>query len=109
MTIATMPVPIEEASRFGIVIADESKKIMYFEEKPEKPRSNLRPWYLYFQLGYLKEALYAMKDQSGCDFGKHIIPYCREWKTSLHMNTTATGRMSVHSAPTGKQIWSSST
>ena len=39
VTIATMPVPIEEASRFGIVIADESKKIMDFEEKPEKPVS----------------------------------------------------------------------
>ncbi len=79
VTIATMPVPIEEASRFGIVIADESKKIMYFEEKPEKPRSNLASMGIYiFSWDTLKEALYAMKDQSGCDFGKHIIPYCHE-------------------------------
>ena len=38
VTIATMPVPIEEASRFGIVIADENKKIQDFEEKPAEPR-----------------------------------------------------------------------
>ena len=31
-----------------------------------------------FSWDTLKEALYAMKDQSGCDFGKHIIPYCHE-------------------------------
>ena len=79
VTIATMPVPLEEASRFGIVIADESKKIMDFEEKPEKPRSNLASMGIYiFSWDTLKEALYAMKDQSGCDFGKHIIPYCHE-------------------------------
>ena len=47
VTIATMPVPIEEASRFGIVIADENKKIMDFEEKPEKPRSNLAAMGIY--------------------------------------------------------------
>ena len=65
VTIATMPVPIEEASRFGIVIADENKKIMDFEEKPEKPRSNLASMGIYiFSWDTLKEALYAMKDQS---------------------------------------------
>ena len=79
VTIATMPVPIEEASRFGIVIADKNKKIMDFEEKPEKPRSNLASMGIYiFSWDTLKEALYAMKDQSGCDFGKQIIPYCHE-------------------------------
>lgn len=79
VTIATMPVPLEEASRFGIVIADENKKIMEFEEKPAQPRSNLASMGIYiFSWKVLKEALYAMKDQSGCDFGKHIIPYCHE-------------------------------
>ena len=39
VTIATMPVPIEEASRFGIVIADDDKRINAFEEKPVHPRS----------------------------------------------------------------------
>ncbi|MGN0141368.1 MAG: glucose-1-phosphate adenylyltransferase [Roseburia sp.] len=84
VTIATMPVPIEEASRFGIVIADENKRIMEFEEKPAQPRSNLASMGIYiFSWKVLKEALYAMKDQSGCDFGKHIIPYCHEKKQRL--------------------------
>ena len=79
VTIATMPVPMEEASRFGIVIADENKKIMEFEEKPEHPRSNLASMGIYiFSWPVLRDALIAMKDQNGCDFGKHIIPYCFE-------------------------------
>ncbi len=79
VTIAAMPVPLEEASRFGIVIADEDKKILDFEEKPKEPRSNLASMGIYiFSWKVLKEALYALKDQSGCDFGKHIIPYCHE-------------------------------
>ena len=36
-----MPVPIEEASRFGILITDDKNRITEFEEKPAKPRSNL--------------------------------------------------------------------
>ncbi len=84
VTIATMPVPLEEASRFGIVITDENKKITEFEEKPANPRSNLASMGIYiFNWSVLKEALYAMKDQSGCDFGKHIIPYCHEKKQRL--------------------------
>ncbi len=79
VTIAVMPVPIEEASRFGVVIADENKKITEFEEKPEKPRSNLASMGIYiFSWKVLRDALIAMKDQSGLDFGKHVIPYCHE-------------------------------
>ena len=79
VTIATMPVPLEEAKRFGIVIADENKKISDFEEKPANPRSNLASMGIYiFNFKALKDALIAMKDQSNCDFGKHIIPYCHE-------------------------------
>ncbi|MDD6480954.1 MAG: glucose-1-phosphate adenylyltransferase [Lachnospiraceae bacterium] len=77
VTIATMPVPMEEASRFGIVIADENKKIMDFEEKPENPRSNLASMGIYiFSWKVLKEALIELRDEQSCDFGKHIIPYC---------------------------------
>ena len=79
VTIATMPVSMEEASRFGIVIADEDKKIKDFEEKPEKPRSNLASMGIYiFSWPVLRDALIAMKDVQSCDFGKHIIPYCFE-------------------------------
>lgn len=79
VTIAAMPVSMEEASRFGIVITDEEKQITDFQEKPEHPRSNLASMGIYiFTWKVLKEALIAMKDQSNCDFGKHIIPYCHE-------------------------------
>ncbi len=79
VTLAVMPVPIEEASRFGIVIADENRKIMDFEEKPANPRSNLASMGIYiFNWKTLKESLIAMADQPAMDFGKHVIPYCHE-------------------------------
>ena len=79
VTIAAMPVPIEEASRFGILITDDSNKITEFEEKPANPRSNLASMGIYiFSWKALKEALIKLKDVPGCDFGKHVIPYCFE-------------------------------
>lgn len=79
VTIAAMPVPIEEAKRFGIVITDENRKITEFEEKPEHPRSNLASMGIYiFSWKVLKEALIAEAEQPNLDFGKHIIPHCHE-------------------------------
>ena len=79
VTIAVIPVPMEEASRFGVVIADDEKRISEFEEKPENPRSNLASMGIYiFSWKVLKESLLALKNQSNCDFGKHIIPYLHE-------------------------------
>ena len=79
ITIATLPVPMEEASRFGVVITDETKRILEFEEKPPKPRSNLASMGIYiFTWKVLRQALIDLSDQPGCDFGKHIIPYCHE-------------------------------
>ena len=79
VTIAAMPVPMEEASRFGIVVTDQDSRIKEFEEKPEKPSSNLASMGIYiFSWPVLKEALIKLKDQPNCDFGKHIIPYCHE-------------------------------
>ena len=77
ITIAAMPVPIEEASRFGVVITDETNRILEFEEKPPQPRSNLASMGIYiFSWPVLRDALIKMQDEPGCDFGKHIIPYC---------------------------------
>jgi len=77
VTIAAMPVPMEEASRFGIVITDDTNRITEFEEKPANPRSNLASMGIYiFSWKVLKEALIKLKDEPGCDFGKHVIPYC---------------------------------
>ncbi len=79
VTIAVMPVPMEEASRFGIMITDENKKIVDFEEKPAQPRSNLASMGIYiFNWKTLKEALITNAEQPSLDFGKHVIPYCHE-------------------------------
>lgn len=85
VTIAVMPVPMEEASRFGIMIADENKRITEFEEKPEHPRSNLASMGIYiFNWKTLRNALIAMADQPALDFGKHVIPYCHEKGSPLY-------------------------
>ena len=77
VTIAVMPVPMEEASRFGIVVADEEKRICEFQEKPAEPKSNLASMGIYiFSWKALKEALIANEDVENCDFGMHVIPYC---------------------------------
>ncbi len=77
VTIAVMPVPMEEASRFGIMITDENRQIVDFEEKPAQPRSNLASMGIYiFNWKTLREALLALVNQPALDFGKHIIPYC---------------------------------
>ena len=78
VSIAVMPVPLEEASRFGVVVTDENRIITGFQEKPEHPQSSLASMGIYiFSWEALKEALVALKDQPGCDFGKHVIPYCQ--------------------------------
>lgn len=76
-TIAVLPVPMKEASRFGIMNTDENGKIVEFEEKPEKPKSNLASMGIYiFNWEQLRKALTAdMKNpDSSHDFGKDIIP-----------------------------------
>ena len=77
VTLAAMPVPLEEAKRFGILITDEDRKISEFEEKPANPRSNLASMGIYiFNWKLLRKMLLAdMKNQdSNHDFGKDIIP-----------------------------------
>ncbi len=76
-TIAVLEVPMEEASRFGIMNADEDGKIYEFEEKPAHPKSNLASMGIYiFNWSKLKN--YLIEDEkdpnSSKDFGKNIIP-----------------------------------
>lgn len=79
VTIAAMPVPMEEAGRFGIVVTDEESRIKEFEEKPENPSSNLASMGIYiFNWSVLKEALVKLSEQPNCDFGRHIIPFCHD-------------------------------
>lgn len=77
VTIAVMPVPWEEASRFGIMNVNEEGAITEFEEKPKEPKSNLASMGIYiFEYEALKK--YLAEDEadphSSNDFGKNIIP-----------------------------------
>ena len=76
-TIAAIKVPMEEASRFGIVNTDESGRINEFEEKPKKPKSNLASMGIYI---FTAEKLYEYLEEddktkgSANDFGKNVLP-----------------------------------
>lgn len=76
-TIAVFEVPIEEASRFGIMNTNEDMSIYEFEEKPKKPKSTQASMGIYvFNMNKLQE--YLMVDEadknSEKDFGKNVIP-----------------------------------
>ena len=76
-TISVMEVPLEEASRFGIMNVDGEDMIYEFEEKPKKPKSNLASMGIYiFNWKQLQEYLMADEadEKSANDFGKNIIP-----------------------------------
>ena len=76
-TIAVIEVPMEEASRFGIMNTKPDTQIFEFEEKPKKPKSNLASMGVYiFRWDKLRQ--YLIEDEadqkSANDFGKNIIP-----------------------------------
>ncbi len=76
-TISVLEVPIEEASRFGILSADETGRIFKFEEKPKNPTSTKASMGIYIfnkdvLFKYLEED--AADESSANDFGKNIIP-----------------------------------
>ena len=76
-TIAVMEVPIDEASRFGIMNAKEDGRIYEFEEKPKEPKSNLASMGIYvFKWDVLRKLLIDDEAKTGSsnDFGKDIIP-----------------------------------
>lgn len=71
ITIAMMRVPWEETRHFGIGITNKEQRIIEWEEKPEKAKSNLASMGVYvFDVAYLEEAL---ANRTGHDFGKNII------------------------------------
>ena len=76
-TIAVIDVPIEEASRFGILTTDDDGKIIRFTEKPKKPDSTKASMGIYiFSRHELAKYLIADAEdpKSSNDFGKNIIP-----------------------------------
>ncbi|MDD7457246.1 MAG: glucose-1-phosphate adenylyltransferase [Clostridia bacterium] len=76
-TIAVINVPIEEASRFGIMNTDENGKIYEFQEKPKQPKSTKASMGIYiYNWPILKKYLQMDEEDksSSNDFGKNIIP-----------------------------------
>ncbi len=76
-TIAALPVPMEEASRFGIMNTDENNQIYEFEEKPQNPKSNNASMGIYI-FTWKKLRKYLIEDEndpdSKDDFGGNILP-----------------------------------
>jgi glucose-1-phosphate adenylyltransferase len=78
ITMATVRVSMEEASRFGIVGIDQSFRVTSFVEKPANPPSQLANMGVYvFNLDVLNNALWNdhLKQDSSHDFGKDILPH----------------------------------
>ena len=76
-SVAVMEVPWEDASRFGLMVADENDRITEFQEKPKNPKSNLASMGIYiFNWDILRK--YLIEDEedpdSENDFGNNIIP-----------------------------------
>jgi glucose-1-phosphate adenylyltransferase len=77
VTIAVIAVPWEEAGRFGIMNTATDDRIVEFEEKPKKPKSNLASMGIYvFSWAALRSYLTAdaIDTKSSHDFGKDVIP-----------------------------------
>ena len=86
-TIAVIPVPMKEASRFGIMNTHEDGSIYEFEEKPAEPKSNLASMGIYiFSWNTLRKLLLAdiKNPESHHDFGKDIIPVMLSEGKSLY-------------------------
>ncbi len=85
LTVAVLPVPIEQASNFGVLSLDSHNRITHFAEKPEHPESipddSTRAWVsmgVYcFRTTELVKALVAdlRRENSSRDFGKDVIPW----------------------------------
>ena len=76
-TVCVIDVPLEEASRFGILVTDDDGRVVEFQEKPRKPRSTLASMGIYvFQSEALAQRLTedARLSDSTHDFGKDVLP-----------------------------------
>ncbi len=76
-TISVLDVPMEDASRCGIMNTDSEGRVLEFEEKPPHPKSNLASMGIYvFTWDKLRSYLEADEadPHSSNDFGKNVIP-----------------------------------
>ncbi len=86
-TIAVLDVPIEEASRFGIMNTNDDDSIYDFEEKPKKPKGTKASMGVYlFDWEILRQYLISDEhtDGSSNDFGKDVIPKLLSDKKRLY-------------------------
>ena len=80
-TIAVLPVPMKEASRFGIMNTDETDRIVEFEEKPEHPKSNLASMGIYiFNWKQLRKMLVADMDDPNSNHAENKRLYAWKFK-----------------------------
>lgn len=89
ITIAALNVSLKEASRFGIINANEDYSIREFEEKPEHPKSTLASMGIYI-FSYKKLKEYLLKEnthteRNNHDFGKHILPTMLEENCKMYV------------------------
>ncbi len=82
VTVAARPVPLEEASQFGVIITDDERRITGFQEKPKKPipmpddpsKAYVSMGNYIFNMDVLLNALRRAERKKQHDFGAHIIP-----------------------------------
>jgi len=82
VTVAARPVPVEEASSFGVIVTDTEKRIVKFQEKPKKPtpipddpqRAYVSMGNYIFNKEILLDALAKEQRKKQHDFGAHVIP-----------------------------------
>jgi glucose-1-phosphate adenylyltransferase len=82
ISVAALPVPVEEASVFGIIATDSEGRVREFQEKPDKPspmpndasRAYASMGNYIFNAKVLTRALRDTREQGENDFGKHVLP-----------------------------------
>jgi len=78
LTISAIEVPLDEAHRFGILVTDEDRRVIRFQEKPTVPESNLASMGIYvFTTEVLLHRLEEDAHRRGSkhDFGRDILPH----------------------------------
>jgi len=77
LTLATIKVPLEQASRFGVLTVDAKQRVKSFVEKPKKPTSRMINMGVYlFNRELLDHTLWEdhLREDSSHDFGRDILP-----------------------------------
>jgi glucose-1-phosphate adenylyltransferase len=100
ITVAALPVPVEEASAFGIIATDAEGRVREFQEKPARPDPlPTDPTRAYASLGNylfdtkaLVQTLRECHQRGGSDFGKHVLPWAmRDYR--LYAYNSASNRV----------------